>query len=251
MDENRLGFLDHLSDLRTSLWRSMVGVFSGMFAMYFFADFLLAWLRRPMEVILGDKAQFVVLMPQEYFFAQMKVAAVFGLFAASPWIFYQIWLFVAPGLYKHEKKYMLLFVGSAAFFFVAGGLFGYHFVFPPMFHFFIGSIPADVSGAYSIGMCLNFAVYMLLAFGVVFEMPIIVFLVIYLDLVRLEEARGARRYMIVVSFVVGAVLTPSPDPISQCMMAIPMIILYELGLLASRILMPSKSAGDMAIGAAT
>lgn len=249
MDDNRSGFLDHLSDLRSSLWRAMLGIVVGMFAMFFFADEILAWLRRPMETILGDNAQFVVLMPQEYFFAQMKAAAVFGLFAASPWVFYQIWLFVAPGLFKHEKKYMLLFVGFAAFFFIAGGLFGYHFVFPPMFHFFIGSIPEGVTGAYSIGMCLNFAVYMLLAFGIVFEMPVIVFLVIYLDLVRLDEARGARRYMIVASFVIGAILTPSPDPISQIMMAVPMILLYELGLLASRLLIPKKTSNDVAMGA--
>lgn len=245
MDNSKYGFLHHLADLRVSIFRALCGVFVGMMVAFVFADQLLTWMRRPMEEILGDKAKFVVLMPQEYFFAQMKVAFVFGIFIMSPWVFYQIWRFVAPGLYAHEKKYTAIFVFFAAFFFVGGALFGYHFVFPPMFHFFIGSIPSGVEGAFSIGMCLNFAVYMLLAFGVVFEMPIIVFLLALFEITRIEELQSGRRYVVVFSFVLGAILTPSPDPISQIMMAVPMILLFELGLLAARIIIPKPATAEL------
>ena len=165
----------------------------------------------------------------------MKVAMIFGLFLASPWVFFQIWRFVAPGLYAHEKKYGIYFALFGAMFFVSGALFGYTFVFPPMFDFFIGSVPIGVEGAYSIGMCLDFAVHMLLAFGVVFEMPIFVLLLVLFGIFDLKELKSFRRYIIVLAFVVGAILTPSPDPFSQIMMAVPMILLYELGLLAAHL----------------
>jgi sec-independent protein translocase protein TatC len=235
MDEREIHILDHFRDLRKSLIRSVWGIIIAMCACFYFADDILAWLRRPMAAVFPDNSRFIVLVPHEYFFTQMKAALVAGLFLAAPWVFYQLWLFIAPGLYKKEKKMAALFVTAAMFFFVAGAYFSYTFVFPPMFEFFISTLPPDIQGSYSIGMLFGFATNMLLAFGLTFETPVIVFLLVVVGLVDVDTLARARRYWIVAAFLIAAILTPTPDPFTQTMMAVPMCLLYEIGILGARL----------------
>jgi sec-independent protein translocase protein TatC len=240
MDDRQVPIVEHLRDLRKSLGRAMVGVVIAMIACFAFAGDILAWLRRPMEKVLGSSSQFIVLAPHEYFFTEMKAALVAGIFLASPWIMFQIWLFVAPGLYRRERRLAAAFVVATVFFFVAGAYFGHTFVFPPMFEFFIGTLPPDIHGAYSVGLLFGFATNLLLAFGLVFETPVVVFLLVLMDLVDIESLAKWRRYVVVVAFVIAAILTPTPDPITQTMMAVPIVLLYELGLLAARVLIKKR-----------
>lgn len=235
MDEREFHLLDHFRDLRKSVVRSAWGIVIAMCACFYFADEILAWLRKPMASVFPDNSHFIVLVPHEYFFTQMKAALVAGIFLAAPWVFYQLWLFVAPGLYKKEKKMAATFVSAAMACFLAGAYFGYTFVFPPMFEFFIGTLPPDIQGSYSIGMLFGFATNMLLAFGLVFETPVIVFLLVVLGLVDVDTLKRVRRYWIVGAFLIAAILTPTPDPFTQTMMAVPMVILYEIGILCARL----------------
>ena len=234
MDDRELHLLDHFRDLRKSLTRAILGIVAGMMLCFAFSDEILAWLRKPMLATLKGNGHFIVLVPHEYFFTQMKAALVAGIFLSSPWVLYQLWLFIAPGLYKNEKKLATTFVGSAMLCFLFGGYFGYTFVFPPMFEFFVGTLPPDVQGSYSVGMLFGFATNMLLAFGLVFETPVIVFLLVALKIVDIESLAKIRRYVIVAAFLIAAILTPTPDPITQTMMAVPIVLLYEIGILVAR-----------------
>jgi len=249
MDEKQYTLLEHLKDLRRSLFRSIIGVVISTTVCFIFADQILAYLRQPMAEALGSSARFIVLAPQEYFFTQIKAALVAGIFLASPWILLQIWLFIAPGLYRNEKRHAALFVGAGAFFFIAGAFFSYLVVFPPMFRFFIGTLPEAIEGAYSVGMLFGFATSMLLAFGVVFEAPVLVFMLVLLDVVEIKTLAKFRPYILVLSFVLGAILTP-PDPVTQIFLALPLIILYEIGLIASKIFVRKRAQQDSEIAQA-
>ena len=129
LDEKEYTLVEHLKDLRTRLFQGVLGVFVATFACFGFADELILWLKTPMAEVLGANAQFVVLAPHECFFVELKIALVAGIFVASPWILFQFWLFVAPGLYRHERKHIMAFVCAGAFFFIAGALFCYYVVF--------------------------------------------------------------------------------------------------------------------------
>ncbi|HXW53881.1 MAG TPA: twin-arginine translocase subunit TatC, partial [Myxococcota bacterium] len=152
MDKRELPLLTHLSELRTCLIRAVLGLFLSMIFCYFFADHIMAILRKPMMEIMPQGASFVVLSPQEYFFTELKAAMFFGVIVASPWLFYQIWIFVAPGLYQNEKRMLFWFVVVASLCFVLGIFFAYFLVFPPTFKFFVDTLPPGVNGAYSISM---------------------------------------------------------------------------------------------------
>lgn len=239
MDSRELTLIEHLRELRSCLVRIIIGLIVSALGCYLFAEQILAFLRAPMAKVLGDTSRFVVLAPQEYFFTELKAAAVAGLFVSSPWILWQVWKFIAPALYKSEKKFAATFVLAGASFFIAGGLFSYLAIFPAMFGFFIGTLPAGIEGAYSVGLLFGFATSMLLVFGVVFEAPVIVFMLVWADIVDIETLTKFRRYMIVIAFIIGAILTP-PDPLTQVMLAVPLICLYEVGLLAARLMLRKK-----------
>lgn len=234
MDQAEYPLMAHLGDLRRILVRSCLGIAVGLIACIAFAQNILAWLLEPVQAAMGPRAKLIALAPHEYFFTEMKAALVGGLLLASPWVFYQIWAFVAPGLYAQEKRAATGFVVSTAACFVGGILFAQYCVFPSVFKFFAGSLPAYVEGTYSIGMLFSFSTNLLLAFGLVFETPVLVFLLAYFNLVSYESLTSGRRYWIVIAFIVAAILTPTPDPLTQTMMAVPMILLYEIGLLGAR-----------------
>ena len=241
MDDKSYPIVAHLRDMRRRVVASLWGIAVAMCVSLYFAEDILRWLRRPMQAVLGENSRFIVLVPHEYFFTQMKAALVAGIFLSSPWILYQVWLFVAPGLYRREKGLAAGFVTASVFFFVAGAYFGYKAVFPTMFKFFVRTLPPDIQGFYSVGMLFGFATNMLLAFGLVFETPVVVFLLVMMGVVDIESLSKWRRYVIVIAFIVAAIVTPTPDPLTQTMMAVPMVLLYELGLLASKLLIKKAS----------
>jgi sec-independent protein translocase protein TatC len=150
-------------------------------------------------------------------------------------VLYQIWLFIAPGLYDHERRYVGWFVWAGAFFFCAGAAFGYVFVFPTMYRFFVSVQPEDIALMPSLAENFGFSLKMLVAFGIVFETPVVIFILSVAGIVDPAQLGRYRRYMVVIAFVVGAVLTPSPDIYSQLLMAVPLLLLYELGVFVSRI----------------
>lgn len=239
MDNKEQTLIEHLRDLRSCLLYSVSGIVFFACFCYAYVDYILAYLRAPIAKILGPNHKFVVLAPQEYFFTELKAAAIAGIFASSPWILWHIWRFIAPGLYKNEKKFAASFVIAGALFFICGALFAYEIIFPPMFGFFIESLPKDIEGAYSVGMLFGFASSTLLVFGVVFEAPVIVFMLVWAEIVDIDTLKKFRRHMIVLAFIIGAILTP-PDPLTQIMLAVPLIILYELGILAASLLLRKK-----------
>ena len=241
MDDREYSLMEHLSDLRLRLLRALLGVLVVAVGAFFVSDELLLLLREPMEKILresyGPTAHFVTTGVAEYIFCQIKAALVAGVFLASPWILYQAWLFIAPGLYDHERRYATAFVWAGAVCFVGGAVFAYFVVFPPMFEFFVNAQPADVRILPSLSEHFSFTLKMLLAFGVVFETPVVVFILSLAGIINPTSLSTwkVRRYVVVVAFVIGAVLTPSPDAISQLLLAGPLLVLWEIGILVSRI----------------
>jgi len=159
----------------------------------------------------------------------------------APFIFYQLWMFIAPGLYRREKKYVIPFVVASTILFVGGALFGYFVVFPFGFKFFIGFSNEFVKALPSVKQYFSFAIKLLFAFGVVFELPVVIFFLTKMGIVTPELLSRKRKYAILLTFVLAAILTP-PDVITQCMMAGPLIILYEIGILVSRTARNKKKA---------
>ncbi len=178
---------------------------------------------------LAMSGHFQYTYPAEAFFAHIKIAIVAGIFLMSPILFAQIWGFIAPGLYAHERKWIVPMAIVSAFFFTAGGLFGYFVVFPFGFDFFASFASSDIAFTPKLNEYLSFCLKLLFAFGIVFELPLFIFFLARLGLVSSKGLRQKRKYAILLSFVTAAVLTP-PDPFTQCLMAGPLIILYELGV---------------------
>jgi sec-independent protein translocase protein TatC len=239
VDEREYTLVEHLAELRQRLGRALIGVVLLAVAAFAVSEQLLELLRAPMQQMLtevhGPSARFMVTGAAEYIIAQMKVALVAGLFLASPWVLYQVWLFVAPGLYDHERRYAIIFVWAGAFFFVGGAAFCYLAVFPTMFRFLVESLPPDIAMMPSLDEHFSFTLKMLLAFGVVFETPVFIFVLSLAGIIDPNKLGVYRRYVIVIAFIVGAILTPTPDFLTQFMLAGPLIVLYEVGVFVSRL----------------
>lgn len=247
MDEREYSLFEHLSELRDRIVRAGIGVFIIALAAFAVSEELLELLKVPVvtaaEQLGMGGAKFVVIAPAEYFIAQLKVAFVAGLFLSSPWSLYQIWMFTAPGLHKHEQKWVVAFVGAGSFFFISGALFAYQFVFPPMFKFFLEATrDADIEMTLSVAEHFSFSLKLLIAFGVVFQTPVIVFVLVMAGVVEPDDLAKNRAYVIAAGFIIGAMLTP-PDVLSQTMLALPLVILYEGGLWASRLVMYFRKKG--------
>ncbi len=240
MDEREYSLLEHLGELRKRLGYAVIGIGIITVLGFAFSNQLLTVLREPMEKLLretrGGDAHFVVISPAEYIMCQMQAALVAALFVGSPWVLYQIWLFIAPGLYDHEKKYVGWFVWAGAFFFVAGGAFCYFAVFPTMFRFFLESLPKDIAMMPSIKEHFAFTLRMLIAFGVVFETPVVLVILSIAGIIDPASLGKYRSYVVVLALIIGAVLTPTPDAVSQLLLAGPLMVLYELGVLVSRVI---------------
>jgi len=225
-------FLSHLEELRKRLIISAIAIGIGFMGCYAFAKDLFQILLIPLmsELPEGDRLIFTGL--PEMFLAYLKTAFIGGVLLASPVIFYQLWKFVAPGLYQHEKKYGFSFVICSTILFVCGALFGYFIVFPFGFKFFLGYANENIQALPSVKQYFGFATRLLFAFGIVFELPVIIYFLSKVGLVNVAFLRKKRKYALLLAFVMAAILTP-PDVITQCMMALPLLILYEVGILVA------------------
>ena len=227
-------FLSHLEELRKRLVACAIAVGIGFVAAYFFKERLFELLVMPLKRVLpkGDKLIFTNL--PEMFFTYLKVSFVAGLLAAMPFIFYEIWMFVAPGLYQKEKKFLIPFVISSSILFVGGALFGYFVVFPFGFKFFMSFANEYIKPLPSVKQYFAFSTKLLLAFGLVFELPVATFFLTKMGLVTDVFLRKQRKFAILLIFVAAAILTP-PDVITQIMMAGPLLALYEISILVSKL----------------
>ncbi|WP_374682953.1 twin-arginine translocase subunit TatC [Accumulibacter sp.] len=232
-EETGDSFLSHLVELRGRLIRALIAigvVFVGLFP---WAKELYSLLAQPLLAKLPLGGQMIATDVIGVFLVPMKVALMVAFLIALPYVLYQIWAFIAPGLYAHEKRLALPLVGVSVFLFFVGMAFAYFLVFPTVFGFMAKVAPEGVAWMTDIEKYLSFVMTTFIAFGVTFEVPVLVVVLVYAGIVDLAKLKEWRPYVIVGSFVVAAVFTP-PDVISQLMMAIPMCLLFELGLMLAR-----------------
>lgn len=231
--------LEHLVELRTRLVRGLMGVGIVLLALLPFVRQLYDHLARPMlsQLPAGQAAQMIANDPTSGFFAPLKLAFFAALFLSSPWLLYQAWSFVAPGLYRHEKRLAMPLLVSAIVLFYAGCAFAYFLVLPGVFHALTVFTPDIVTIAPDPAKYLDFVMVIFLAFGVSFELPVALVIMVLLGWVTPQQLREGRGYAIVGVFVIAALITP-PDVVSQLMLAIPMCLLYELGIVAAGWLKP-------------
>ncbi|NLD36920.1 MAG: twin-arginine translocase subunit TatC [Desulfatiglans sp.] len=239
-DEAKQPFMSHLEELRKRLIRAFIAVGIGFCCAYYFAEELFGILTAPLTKNMPEGSSLIFTGLPEMFFIELKTAFVAGILVASPVIFYQIWKFVAPGLYPDEKRYVAPFVISSTVLFISGALFGYFIVFPVGFKFFLGYSSESLRAMPSVQQYFGFASKMLLAFGLVFELPVVLFFLTKMGLVTVPFLKKHRKYAFLFAFIVGAILTPSPDAVSQCLMAGPLVLLYEVGIFSSRFARPEK-----------
>jgi sec-independent protein translocase protein TatC len=237
-------FMSHLIELRTRLMRSIIAVVIVVVVLFPFAKDIYALLAQPLLRVLPAGSTMIATDVTGTFLVPLKVTLMAAFLIALPVVLWQAWAFVAPGLYQHEKRLVVPVLVSSCLFFVLGMSFAYFFVFPVAFGFFAGYTPAGVQMMTDIDKYLSFVMTMFIAFGLTFETPVVVVVLVRMRVVSLEKLKSIRPYVIVGAFVIGAIFTP-PDVISQIMLAVPLWLLYELGLLVARfITVPSKSDKD-------
>lgn len=233
--ENELGeemtLVSHLEELRNRFVHALIASAVGFLACLYWAKDIFAFLMKPLTKVLPEGSRLIYTGLPEGFFTYMKVAFVAGVGVASPYIFYQIWMFVAPGLYKTERRLLVPIGVATGLCFVAGAVFGYTIVFPAAFEFFVSFTDETIQAMPKMSEALSLALSMLLAFGIIFELPVFMFFLGRLGLVTTKGLAKFRRWNIFLAFVAGAILTPTPDALNQCLMAIPIIVLYEVGVL--------------------
>lgn len=227
--------ISHLLELRDRLLRAGVAVIVAFAPCAYFADEIFSFLARPLLEKLPKDSTLIATSVISPFMTPFKLAFFVAVFIAMPVVLYQAWAFVAPGLYLRERRFAMPLLVSSVILFYLGAAFAYFAVFPVMFEFFANTTPVGVRMMTDIASYLDFAMTMFFAFGVAFEMPIAVVLVVLTGMVRVEKLAAARGYVLIGIFVVAAFLTP-PDAISQSIMAIPMYLLYEGGLVMARIM---------------
>lgn len=250
MEDVKLPLTAHVEELRGRLIKSLIAVGIAFLACYAAVEPIMNWLIAPLRALDPSKVQVIGTGLAEAFFTKLKVAFFASVFVASPVIFYQIWKFVAPGLYEHERRYVKPFVFFATFFFVAGAYFCYRFVFPTAFGFFIDEYASvEIAPFLRISEYLTFVSRMLLAFGVVFELPVFTFFLARTGMVTYKMMLSAWRYSMVGICIVAAVLTPGPDVASQMLMATPLVVLYGASIVVAYLFGRSPSHAAQAVTA--
>lgn len=227
--------ISHLLELRDRLIRAMVAVALVFLPCMFYSNQIFTFVATPLKEKLPKGTQLIATTVMSPFTTPFKLSLFVAVFLAMPFIIYQLWAFVAPGLYRHEKRFAVPLLVSSIVLFYTGVVFAYFFVFPVMFQFFAATTPHGVAMMTDISAYLDFVLTMFLAFGAAFEVPVAVVLLVLTGVVKLEKLKENRGYVLIGIFIVAALLTP-PDAVSQCIMAIPMYLLYEGGLLMARIL---------------
>jgi sec-independent protein translocase protein TatC len=228
-------FISHLVELRDRLLRAIIAVVVVLLALFPWAKEIYAILAKPLLAVLPAGATMIATDVTGTFLVPLKVTAMAAFVVTLPYVLWQAWAFVAPGLYHHEKRLALPVIVSSVFFFLVGMAFAYFFVFPIAFGFFAGYAPAGVQMMTDIDKYLSFVLTMFIAFGATFETPVVVIVLVRLRVVTIEKLKAARPYIIVGAFVIGAIFTP-PDVISQLMLAVPLWLLFELGLVLARVI---------------
>jgi sec-independent protein translocase protein TatC len=232
--DEKLPFTAHLEELRNRLVKCFIAVGVGFVISFGFKERLFQILVRPLMKVMQEGDTLIFTGLPEAFFTYLKVSFLAGIMVASPVILYQFWMFVAPGLYDKERRMLMPIVVLSTFFFVGGALFGYFVVFPYGFKFFLGFATETIRPLPSMREYLSFSAKLLLAFGIVFEMPLVITFLARLGIVNVAFLKKNRKYAILLFFVGAAILTP-PDVITQIMMALPLILLYEISIIGARI----------------
>lgn len=235
--------LEHLVELRARLLRAIVGLLAVFAVLLPFANDLYALLAQPLLDKLPAGGQLIAVEVASPFLAPLKLAFFVALVVAMPWLLYQLWAFVAPGLYRRERKLALPLLASALTLFYAGCAFAFFLVLPAVFAFLAKVTPAGVAMMTDINAYLDFVLVIFLAFGLSFELPVALVILVLLGWVTPAQLREARGYAVVGIFIVAAIITP-PDVVSQLLLAIPMVLLYELGIVAAQALRPRAPAPE-------
>lgn len=242
-------FISHLIELRTRLVRAsavVLVVFIVLFAIWPGAAAVYDFLAQPMMNALPEGSKMIATGVITPFMVPMKVTMMLALMISLPWVLYQAWAFVAPGLYTHEKRLVAPLIISSSALFILGVAFCYYFVFGTVFKFINEFAPKTISVAPDIENYLDFVLTMCLAFGLTFEVPVVVIVLVRMGLVTVEKLKSIRPYVIVGAFVIAAIVTP-PDVMSQLFLAIPLCLLYEMGLLLAPLFVKSTQAPEEAV----
>ena len=232
--ENKMPLTSHLEELRKRVMRSLIAAFIAFGICYNFKEWLFEILTRPLVEALPKNSYMIYTSLPEAFFNYLKISFFAGIVISSPYILYQIWKFISPGLYQSEKKYIAPFVLSSTVLFVGGVLFGYFLALPPAFKFFLEFSTDFLKPMLTLREYLSLALKLLLAFGIVFEIPVFIFFLAKIGIVNSRLLAQKRKYAILLIFIVAAFLTPTPDAFTQTLMAIPMMILYEIGIFVAK-----------------
>jgi sec-independent protein translocase protein TatC len=237
-----MGFLEHLEELRRRIVWSLVYVAGGFFLCWFYAERVYGYMQAPIMTALRNHhldEKLVYLNPTEPFNMYLKVGFMCGLFVASPFVLYQVWAFIAPGLYRNEKRYVLPFMVSSVGLFVAGGLFGYKMVYPQALDFLIG-YGKQFQPMITIGEYTDLFLTIILGLGVIFEMPILVFFLSLMGVISAGWMWRNLRYSILVIFIIAAIVTPTTDIMNMCLFAAPMVVLYIASIFIAWLVSPAR-----------
>lgn len=234
-----MSFGDHLEELRARIILALLGIGVGLAICMFFSGYFLSLLAKPYLYAsqqIGLEGNLLAITLSEKFLVYMKTALLFGIILSSPWVFYQLWKFISAGLYVRERKFVYIIMPVCAALFVIGALFFLFVIAPIMIRFFIGFDAGikSVQTQVTLSSYINFMFSMMLVFGVCFQMPVAIVAVNRIGIVSVENLKKARKYVLLAIFIIAAVATPSADMISQIALAVPMYILYELGILFCR-----------------
>jgi sec-independent protein translocase protein TatC len=237
---SEMPILEHLRELRTRLVRALAGVLVGFLACYSFSETIFDWLIQPLCTAYNKPdCPIVYTGVAEPFMVYLKLGFIGGIFVSAPWIFFQAWQFISPGLHSHEKRYVVPFVSVASLMFVGGGLLGYFFIFPFAFDYFVHIAPVEIQPMISMSDYFGFASGLLLAFGILFEIPVFVVLLNLIGVLRASTLWRTWRMALAIIFVMSAVLTPQ-DPYTMLLLGVPLSVLYMLALVFCSLLERAK-----------
>lgn len=234
-DNEKMPLTAHLEELRTRLIKSLIAVGVCFAISYGFKEKLFWAVSRPLIDVMPPGSFMIFTGLPEAFFTYLKISFFAGLFLASPVVLYQIWKFISPGLYPAEKKYVVPFVITSTLLFISGVCFAYFIVLPPAFRFFVDFSTDFFRPMFTLKEYLSLTLKLLLAFGIVFEIPVFLFFMTKVGLVDSRTLARKRKYAILIIFIAAALLTPTPDAFTQILMALPMMALYEVGILVSKL----------------
>jgi len=233
-EDEKIPFTAHLEELRKRLIRCFIAIGIGFLISYGFKEKLFQILTEPLISVMQKDSKLIFTGLPEAFFTYLKAAFISGIILASPVLVYQFWIFVAPGLYKKERRVLTPIIILSSIFFISGALFGYFIVFPIGFKFFLSFSTENIQALPSMREYLSFASKLLLAFGLAFELPIVITFLAKLGIVTIDFLKKNRKYAILLIFVASAILTP-PDVVSQVLMAIPLMALYEISIIGAKL----------------